>query len=312
METTSSVNVETSSLTEAIQVPQTLEVGVDESACIMDAGAVAAFWALEEESTSQQEEQGYVYFKARTPTDFKAMVRAIAQLCDEATLEFTAEGMAARLMDPSHIALLDVFWPNHGFESYECRRSGEGPAQVGIRANELAKILKDFDDKRDCVKFRSSQDSEMFSLDNGNGSVVKIRAIEPSCSTTPLPKLSFACKVVMDSKALEKVLKSVRQVSEHVTLTCGHASASFSGKGDAGEIDKRLEPGMEGLKKLELAQDAQSAHYTLDYLAKMHSVLKALGSSATLEYSQNMPLRIEYRVAGVGRVHYYQAPRVHD
>ena len=52
--------------------------------------------------------------------DLKAIISAISTLVEEATFVATAEGITFRGMDPSHVALIDISWPNSAFEKYEC------------------------------------------------------------------------------------------------------------------------------------------------------------------------------------------------
>ena len=47
--------------------------------------------------------------KTKSPEEWKAVASAISTLVDEATFEATAEGISFRGMDPSHIALIDIF-----------------------------------------------------------------------------------------------------------------------------------------------------------------------------------------------------------
>jgi proliferating cell nuclear antigen len=38
----------------------------------------------------------------------------------------------------------------------------------------------------------------------------------------------------------------------------------------------------------------------------------SIGGSVAAEFSSKMPLRLEFRIANVGRIHFYLAPRVQD
>src|SRR5919197_1072187 len=83
-------------------------------------------------------------------------------------------------------------------------------------------------------------------------------------------------------------------------------------KGDSGEADIILESGNEGLEELKVEENSK-ATYSLDYLSKItKAVSSTVGSSVAAEYSSKMPLRLEFRVANVGRIHFYLAPRVQD
>ncbi len=58
--------------------------------------------------------------KTKSPDEWKAITSAISTLVDEATFEASVEGISFRGMDPSHVALIDIYWPNSAFEGYEC------------------------------------------------------------------------------------------------------------------------------------------------------------------------------------------------
>ena len=58
--------------------------------------------------------------KTNTSEEWKAIISAISTLVEEATFEATVEGISFRGMDPSHVALIDISWPNSAFEKYSC------------------------------------------------------------------------------------------------------------------------------------------------------------------------------------------------
>jgi proliferating cell nuclear antigen len=86
---------------------------------------------------------------------------------------------------------------------------------------------------------------------------------------------------------------------------------NFSGKGDSGEAEIVLASGNEGLEDLNI-KESSTATYSLDYLSKITKAIGTVGSSIAAEYSSKMPLRLEFRVANIGRIHFYLAPRVQD
>lgn len=79
-------------------------------------------------------------FSAKTggSDEWKAILSAISTLVEEATFEATAEGISFRGMDPSHVALIDISWPNSAFEKYEC----DGAIKFGVRIDEFSKLIK--------------------------------------------------------------------------------------------------------------------------------------------------------------------------
>src|ERR1044071_136288 len=81
--------------------------------------------------------------KTKSPEEWKVVNSAISTLVDEATFEATSEGISFRGMDPSHVALIDIFWPNTAFESYKC----DSELKFGVRISEFSKLIKRTDKK---------------------------------------------------------------------------------------------------------------------------------------------------------------------
>ena len=235
------------------------------------------------------------------------MASAISTLVDEATFEAAAEGISFRGMDPSHIALIDIHWPNHAFEKYEC----DSLVKFGIRIDEFSKLIKRAE-KKDAIEISLSDDSMLHvKMSNGYKREYKTRLIESSASSTPLPKLNFNSKAVLTAMAFDKVLSDVQVVSEYISIESKPGKINFSGRGDSGEADIALEAGNEGLEDLAVKEESK-ATYSLDYLSKITKAVVSMGGSVTAEYSNKMPLRLEFKIANVGRIHFYLAPRVQD
>jgi proliferating cell nuclear antigen len=248
-------------------------------------------------------------FVARTksPDEWRAVTSAISTLVDEATFEATPEGISFRGMDPSHVALIDIQWPNSTFDRYECDSS----VKFGVRVDEFAKLIRR-GDRKDAIEITVTGDSKLaVKLTNGYMREYKMRLIESSASSTPLPKLNFNSKIVMTGGAFDKILSDVQVISEYISLHSESNRVNFSGKGDSGEAEIILESGSEGLEDLEVKEQS-SATYSLDYLSKIAKAVGSVGSTISAEYSSKMPLRLEFRVANIGRIHFYLAPRVQD
>lgn len=245
--------------------------------------------------------------KTKSPEEWRAVISAISTLVDEATFEATVEGISFRGMDPSHVALIDIHWPNSAFEGYEC----DTALKFGVRVDEFSKMIRRAD-KKDAVEITVGDDSMLhIKISNSYKREYKMRLIESSASSTPLPKLTFHSKVVLTAGAFDKILSDVQVVSEYISIESEPKKVEFSGKGDSGEADIVLDSGSEGLEELSINEDSK-ATYSLDYLSKITKAVSTVGGSIAAEYSSKMPLRLEFRVANVGRIHFYLAPRVQD
>ena len=241
--------------------------------------------------------------KTNTSEEWKAIISAISTLVEEATFEATVEGVSFRGMDPSHVALIDISWPNSAFEKYSC----DGDIKFGVRIDEFSKLIKRAE-KSDGVEINISDDS-MLHVSIGKNKKYKMRLIESSASDTPLPKISYDSKITLSSSRLDKILGDIDVVSDYLSIKTTQKNVEFSGKGDAGEATINLEKDMEDVEDISVSQES-SGTYSLEYL---DPIVKAVGSTADsiiCEFSSEKPLRIEFKVTNIGRIHFYLAPRV--
>ena len=243
-------------------------------------------------------------FSAKTTgsEEWKAVISAVSTLVEEATFEATVEGISFRGMDPSHVALIDIKWPNTAFEKYDC----DADIKFGVRIDEFSKLVKRAD-KSNAIEINISDDN-MLLVTIGKNKKYKMRLIESSASDTPLPKIPYDSKISLTSSIFDKILGDVQVVSDYLTINAKEASAEFSGKGDSGEVNIILEKNKDELTELDVKADS-SGTYSLEYL---NPIVKAVGTTVetvTCEFSSSKPLRIEFKVANIGRIHFYLAPR---
>ena len=244
-------------------------------------------------------------FEAKTngSDDLKAIISAISTLVEEATFVATSEGITFRGMDPSHVALIDISWPNSAFEKYEC----DGDIKFGVRIDEFSKLIKRAD-KSDSIEIKISEENLLL-VKVGKNKKYKMRLIESNATDTPLPKISYDSKIILSTSRFDKILGDVQVVSEYLTIHTSNSTGNFSGKGDFGEVTIDLDTSDESIEEISTQEDSTGT-YSLEYL---NPVVKAVGSKANLitcEFSDAKPLRIEFKVANIGRIHFYLAPRV--
>ena len=244
-------------------------------------------------------------FSAKTSgsDDLKAIISAISTLVEEATFVATSEGITFRGMDPSHVALIDISWPNSAFEKYEC----DSDIKFGVRIDEFSKLIKRAD-KKDSIEISISEQNLLL-VSIGKNKKYKMRLIESSATDTPLPKIPYDTKISLSSSSFDKILGDVQVVSDYLTISTTDSKTEFSGKGDSGEVVIDLDKDTDDVHEISSSKESEGT-YSLEYL---NPVVKAVGTTAgsiTCEFSSAKPLRIEFKVANIGRIHFYLAPRV--
>ena len=78
---------------------------------------------------------------------------------------------------------------------------------------------------------------------------------------------------------------------------------------DSGEALIEMEKDGEIIKSIETKSDSE-ATYSLEYLSPVVKAVGTTASSVSCEFSNEKPMRIEFKIAGIGRIHFYLAPRV--
>lgn len=250
---------------------------------------------------------------SQTPNEWKAVTAAIQTLVEEATFDVTSEGITFRAMDPSHVALVDLFWPSTDFQKFDCSK----PDRFTVRMEDFAKLIRRADSKDSIEISRQSGDSLIVKLSNGYKREFELHLIESSQTNTPLPKLNFDAKFTTSEPAFDRILNDISAISNHITIEASDKMILFSGKGDTGkaavtlekkEVDKNAKNDLQQLS----AEKESKSTYSIEYLLK---ITKAAGSASdyvNFEYSSKMPLRIEFKLGqnSKGRIYFYLAPRV--
>ena len=94
---------------------------------------------------AQNAEQQQVAFfaKSSSPNEWKTIVTCIQTMVEDATFDISPDGLSFRGMDPSHVALVDVFWPSSGFERYECNKSDKFTVRIEdyAKSQELTRAM---------------------------------------------------------------------------------------------------------------------------------------------------------------------------
>ena len=243
--------------------------------------------------------------RTERPDEWKAVASLISTLVDEATFEVTSEGISFRAMDPSHVAMLDLFWPNSGFERFEC----DGEVKFTIRINEFNKILKR-SGKNDEVELRSEEEGLTVKLEGKYRRAFKLHFIESTYAPARSPKFSFKAKCLVDIATFRDILKDIGIVSDHVTIEARKGELLFIGKGETGTAKVELVEGQPELKELSIEEESRST-YSIKFISDVTNPASKLTDETSMEFSSRLPLKLGFKLGDTGgKVDFYLAPRL--
>jgi len=246
--------------------------------------------------------------KTATNAEWKAVSSAVKTLVEEATFDSTSAGLTFRAMDPSHVALVDLEWPNSAFERFEC----EKPFKFSLRVEDLVKLIGRSEAK-DSVEISSAEeDAIAVKFVNGYRREFTIHLIESTTATAPIPKLEFTTKATFTRAIFEKVLSDISVVSDQVTIHAVKDKLSFSGKSDIGKAAIELQKNDADVLDLK-AEAEDKATYSIDYLLSISKALGGVVDTLQAEFSTKKPIRLEFKLNDQGaKLAYFLAPRVSE
>jgi proliferating cell nuclear antigen len=244
--------------------------------------------------------------KVADARQLRDMITSISILVDEATFKLDPDGLKLRAMDPSRVAMVDFEWPKTIFEEYQC----DTPTKMCINITELLKLLK-----------RTGKDEVVeLSLDEQTGKLnVKIvgkytrnftmPTLEASEEEVPTPKLTFNVKVKATTEGLSQAIEDAQLVSDHVKLEADSEKLVFNAAGDLMGATITIQKGSDTLLELEVKEPSK-ATFSLSYLTEIIKAASATSDIATLEFSSDMPVKLDFQQAKEGRLSFYLAPRI--
>lgn len=234
------------------------------------------------------------------------MVTAISILVDEATFKINPENIKLRAMDPSRVAMIDFEWPKTIFEEYICTE----PAKMCINISELLKLIK-----------RAGRDEVVeLSLDEKTGRLqVKITGkytrnftmptLEAAEEEVPTPKITFNVRAKATTEGLHQAIEDAQLVSDHVRIEAYPEKLIFNATGDLMGATIELKKGSDTLLDLE-TKEPSKATFSLSYLLEIIKAASATSEIATLEFSSDMPIKLDFQQTKEGKLTFYLAPRI--
>ena len=124
----------------------------------------------------------------------------------------------------------------------------------------------------------------------------------------PEASLEFDVSASIISDPLKNTLKDAETVGDTVEFAAEtEEELIIRGKGGESETETRISRESGALISLEVKNAAKSA-YSLDYVKNIVALTK-VADTVTLEFSTNMPLKLDFAIPGEGRVVYLLAPK---
>jgi len=125
-----------------------------------------------------------------------------------------------------------------------------------------------------------------------------------------VPNLTFPCTITLPSSTLAEAIEDVGIIAESVTFSGEPERFMIAAEGDLSKADTEIKPSDE----VSIRSDTKAkvkAKYSIEYLKKMILGAK-LADVASISFSQDYPLKLEYKAVDKLLLCFILAPRVEN
>lgn len=235
---------------------------------------------------------------------WKNLTGAIAALVDEASFNVDKDTIKLRAMDPSHVAMVDFELPKTVFDEFVC----DEPTKLCINTSEMLKLLRRVGGDESIELNVDSKTGRLnMILRSKYTRTFSMATLEPSSEEPPTPKLSFNTKVKVTTTFIKDALEDTTRISDYVKLEASEGKFTLESKGDLGSASIEVEKGSEEILSLDVKEPSR-ATFSLNFLSEMIKAASNVSDIITVEFSTNMPVRLNLELPQQGKFQYYLAP----
>jgi len=240
-------------------------------------------------------------FVAELKSDvLKGIVNIISTLIDEVKFTITSEGMTLKAVDAAHVAMIEMNLTKGAFESFSAEDT-----EIGLDLEKVKGVLK----------LAGSGETIRMEQDDATGKLVfkvgnitrRMSLIDTTGMNDPkVPQLNLTATITVPIEELQKRVRAVESISDHITLKAGPEFFELSCEGDTDSVSLRLDPSS---AKISTDSDVCSM-FPPDYLA---NIIKAIpsGTQVDIELDNDYPMKLVFALAdGAAKVDYLLAPRI--
>ncbi len=241
-------------------------------------------------------------FKLRIKMEtLREVVEVVSTLVSEVKLGLSKDGLEAKAVDPSHVAMLVLKLQKAAFEEF----TGE-PTEVGVDVEKLKEVLR-LSKPGDLIDIQYDGKNRLVA---SVGRVTRQMAIvDPAGITDPkVPNVSPPASVTVKTEDMRQGIRGSESFTDHVTLTLEPDAFTMHSEGDTDRLDLRIPK--DTLPKLDVKESVKSM-YPLDFFSAMVKSIAA--EDTTLHVGNEYPLKVEFAMSGGrGEGRYLLAPRVEE
>ncbi|KAI0593833.1 proliferating cell nuclear antigen [Biscogniauxia mediterranea] len=246
--------------------------------------------------------------------DLKKAVDAIKDLVQDCNFDCNDSGIALQAMDNSHVALVSMMMKAEMFSPYRCDRN----IALGVNLVSFTKVLRAAQNEDVLtLKAEDAPDSLNLVFENSNDRISEydLKLMDIDQEHLGIPETEYAATISMPSAEFKRICTDLMAMSESVTIEANKDGVKFACNGDIGNGSVTLRSNT-NVEKPEQSIDIEltepvSLTFSLKYLVNFCKA-QPLSSTVKICLSNEVPLLVEYGLAGSSYLRFYLAPKIGD
>jgi len=237
------------------------------------------------------------------PKYLKDSISIISELVNEVNLKFSSNMVELVATDPANVALVDFKLLSSAFSEYEV----PSDKVIGINLSNFTQILKRVKSS-DILTLELDEDRNRLkvTLKGITSRDFNLSLIDIDEKEQKIPKLSFNAKIHTNTLLLADAIEDMDVVSDNLSFIA--KPNLFIIKSDGNLSSAKVEISGDEETIINSGEDEILSKYSIEYLKKIMKGSK-LSSSLTLEFGENYPLKVEFRVIDKLNLGFILAPR---
>lgn len=245
----------------------------------------------------------------------KRVLESVKDLVNDANFDCSSTGFSLQAMDSSHVSLVALMLRSDGFEHFRCDRT----LSMGMNLGNMAKMLKCAgNDDIITMKAEDSGDTVTFMFESPSQERIsdfELKLMDIDSEQLGIPDTDYSATIKMPAGEFQRICRDLSSIGDTVVVSVTKDGVKFSTTGDIGKANITVRQNtavdkQEDQTVIDL-QEPVTLTFALRYL---NSFAKAtpLSPFVILSMSKELPIVVEYRIADMGHVKFYLAPKIED
>ena len=235
----------------------------------------------------------------------KEPINIISELVNEVTLTIDPDKIEIIAMDPANVALVVFRLLSSAFIDY----SLEKPVQISLNLDNLKQVLRRAKPS-DTVILEIEENKLRIELSGDSKRVFHLSLIKLDNQEQKIPSLSFSVTIETTALSFNEAIEDMDIVADSVLLSAEPSKFSIEATGTLSRAKVDLVSNED--TKINMKEENKvTSKYSLEYLKKIIKGSK-LSGLASLYFSNNYPLKVQYKIQDKLDLEFILAPRVQN